>query len=46
RCCREHDACYDRIISSKICPYSDDVYYEVYSLVGCSGCASKPSNNA
>ncbi|XP_027048972.1 phospholipase A2 A2-hormotoxin-Apt1a-like [Pocillopora damicornis] len=46
RCCQEHDACYDRIINSGICPSDNDVYYEFYSQVGCSGCASRPSNNA
>ena len=41
RCCQEHDACYDRIINSGICPSDNDVYYEFYSRVGCSGCGMK-----
>ena len=38
RCCQKHDACYDRIINSTICPSKYHVYYENYTQVGCSGC--------
>ncbi|CAH3146910.1 unnamed protein product, partial [Pocillopora meandrina] len=46
RCCKEHDECYDRVKDSEICFFDLDVYIDVYRRVGCSGCASRPSNNA